>query len=247
MTADKRGLSIQFSEAVLHNKCSSALLSDCRRGVSPRVFPGINEKRAVRHRLQSDKAQRGEKELVRGIAHFVALILISHALVANAQERDAGALRGVVEDPSRYPIAGAQVRLENRNTRQESATTSDETGEFVFQTLAQGEYVLLVKAEGFEEQTLTISVGQPASPLRIRLKIADTSEEVTVTAKDLSSPSAEENIDSIEMDQHSLRNLPAKDGDPLAAASMFLAPAAFGVGGPKLIVDGVEGAALELP
>src|SRR5437867_1886999 len=41
----------------LHNKCSLALLSDCRCGVSPRVFHGINEKRGETPRLQSDRSR----------------------------------------------------------------------------------------------------------------------------------------------------------------------------------------------
>src|SRR5439155_1062313 len=42
-------------------------------------------------------------------------------------------------------------------------------------------------------------------------------------------------------------NLPVKERDPLAAASLFTDPATARVGGPKIIIDGVESDALDMP
>jgi len=62
-----------------------------------------------------------------------------------------------------------------------------------------------------------------------------------------SPPIAGQNIDAVELDRHLLEHLPAKEGDPLAVPSLFLDPAAGGAMGPKIIVDGVESSALEVP
>jgi hypothetical protein len=186
---------------------------------------------------------------VRGTAYLVvALTLITHGLPADAQGQGAAVIRGVVEDPSRNPIPGAQVTLEDKGTGDRSEATSGQTGEFVFQNLALGEYILLVKVEGFEDKQLSVSTSEPPiPPLRVRLKIAEINEEVTVSANALSSLSADRNIDSIELDDSWLRNLPARDGNPLAVPLMFLDPAASGVGGPTLIVNGMESSALGVP
>ena len=103
----------------------------------------------------------------------LALLLVAHDLLA-AQGQNTGVVHGAVEDPSRKPVPGAQVRLENKGNQEKFRGTTKETGEFSFPNLAEGEYTLSVRAKGFEEERLNIKVRpQPTRPLRIRLEIAD--------------------------------------------------------------------------
>ena len=170
------------------------------------------------------------------------------AMLQTTMAENTGIVRGTVEDPSGQPVLGAELKLKNKTTLEKFKTTSNESGEFTFTNVPNGDYVLSAKAEGLEEAHASVGVGTPnAHPIRFRLEIAEKEEEVTVTANSLSSPSASENVDLIELNRQWLENFPKKDGDPLAVASIFLDPAALGGGSPKIVVDGVESDALEVP
>ncbi len=178
---------------------------------------------------------------------WITLGLFFYALAA-AKGQGSGVLKGEVEDSTGAPVAGAEVKVRSATTAKEVDTTSDEDGYFQLDKLPLGEYVLNVKAEGFELVERPVEVGpKSAPPLRVRLKLAEIKQQVTVTAKLTSAPSAQQNTDFVELDQHWLQNLPVKEGDPLAVPSLFLDPAATGVQGPKLVVDGVESSTLDLP
>ncbi len=161
--------------------------------------------------------------------------------------QDTGAIKGTVEDTTRGIVAGAQVKLRNQTTGQEVLANSDEQGEFQFEQLPFGDYHLIVIAEGFEPSELPIKLGEKRDSLvHVRLRIAAATESVVVSANS-SPPIAGQNIDAVELDRHLLEHLPAKEGDPLAVPSLFLDPATGGAMGPKIIVDGVESSALEVP
>ena len=182
------------------------------------------------------------------ITCLLTLVLFLPSLLIAARDPNTEVFRGVVEDPNREPVPGAEVKLDNKTTHENFETTTNEVGEFTFTTLPGGDYILSVTAKGFEEVHVPVLVGTPSShPIRLRLELSEIRDEVTVTGKLLSSPAAEQNIDVIELSQHWFRNLPVPNGDPLAVPSLFLDPAALGTGGPKIIVDGVESSALEVP
>ena len=179
---------------------------------------------------------------------LLILCFYIHEPLKAVQDQEAGSLQGTVVDPRGKPIPGAHVKLEHKAGKKKLTYTCNEAGEFAFSGLPAGAYTLSASAKGFEEERRTVEAGTPsARPLRIRLGVAEISEEVTVTANLSSSPSAEQNIDAIQIDQNWLRSLPSKDADPLSVPSIFLDPAASGYGGAKLIVDGVEGSALDIP
>src|SRR5439155_10916926 len=178
----------------------------------------------------------------------LTILAFSHGLLQAAMAENTAIVRGRVEDSSGQPVLGAEVKLKNKTTHEKFETTSSETGEFTFTNLPEGEYIVSAKAQGLEEAQVGVRVGAKAvPPVHLRLEIAEMQEEMTVTENRLSSPSAGDNVDIIELNRHWLENLPKKDGDPLAVASQFLDPAALATGGAKIIVDGVERSALEVP
>jgi carboxypeptidase family protein len=161
--------------------------------------------------------------------------------------QDTGAIKGTVEDTAHGIVAGAQVKLRNQTTGQEVLANSDEQGKFQFEQLPLGEYLLIVIAEGFESSELRINLEEQRDSLvHVQLRIATTTQSVVVSAN-ASTPIAGQNVDAVELDRHLLEHLPTKEGDPLAVPSLFLDPATGGVLGPKIIVDGVESSALEVP
>jgi len=177
---------------------------------------------------------------------LLAGIFFFSLVSSSAKGQGKSALKGTVEDVTGAAIVDAEVKLRNAATNEELSTTSDEDGDFAFKDLPSGSYLITVTAGGFEHAEMPVEVGAAAAqPIHIRLKIAQTRQEIHVVAQ----VSAQENTDFLELDQHWLQNLPLLEGDPLAIPSLFLDPAALGSGsgGPQLIVDGVESDSLELP
>src|SRR5439155_27206504 len=86
-----------------------------------------------------------------------------------------------------------------------------------------------------------------ARPIQVRLEVAEDATQMNVTAQLPSAPSVQENRDAILIDRGWLQNLPVKERDPLAAASLFTDSATARVGGPEIIIDGVESDGLDLP
>jgi len=187
---------------------------------------------------------------MRRLILFFITSALAFLLSPPAQGQEAGALTGVVEDPSGAPIPGAHVKLTQKATAEVFKTTSDETGHFEFRNLPEGKYVLSAQAQGVEPIEMVVSIGaRPAAPMRIRMEIAELKEEVTVTASPLSTPSAQNNTDAIDIGQDFLLSLPIKYYQLLAVPSMFTDDAAIGSGSikPQVVVDGVPTDALDMP
>jgi Carboxypeptidase regulatory-like domain len=71
---------------------------------------------------------------------------------ANAAAPDAGAIVGRVSDPTGAPLQGVAVSLTGQ--RHDSVVAS-ETGEYRFDTLPAGRYVLMFDFPGFAQQSRT--------------------------------------------------------------------------------------------
>jgi len=182
------------------------------------------------------------------IISMALAILFSCLLVGPARGQNTGTLWGTVEDATGEFVVGADVRLRNHITGHELFTSSDQQGQFSFDRLAFGDYLLVINAQGFKSAEVPVKLrDRTERSIRVPLQIATSLESVTVSANSPSMPTAGQNIDNVELDRHWLENLPAKEGDPLAVPSIFLDPSAAGAVGPKIIVDGVESSALEVP
>src|SRR2546422_5696860 len=105
---------------------------------------------------------------------LVLVALSSSAVLTTAEAQSPGALRGTVEDSTGSPVPGAEVKLRNKTTAKElKATTSDEDGDFDFDGLPAGQYVLTIETAGFETVEQSVEVNPPAATrVRIRLRLA---------------------------------------------------------------------------
>ncbi len=198
--------------------------------------------------MRCNRLAAGTKGIFARINSIGIAILFSCLLASPAWGQNTGALGGTVEDAAGEYVVGADVRLRNQITGQEFSTSSEDEGQFRFDHIAFGDYLLIIDAQGFKSAEVPVKVGERmVSPIRVLLQIAASADSVTVSANSASMPTAGQNIDVVELDRHWLENLPTKEGDPLAVPSIFLDPAAAGTLGPKIIVDGVESGALEVP
>ena len=176
------------------------------------------------------------------------LLLTGCLFLAGLAFAETGTLRGVVEDDTGAVIPRARVSLKAAAGAGEAVRTlANDLGEFSFNGLALGEYLLHAEADNFKPGDLPVTIGAaPVALQHLRLKIANVNQEISVSGA--TDPiSMDGNMDSVEVNHDLLKSLPAKDNNPLAAAAMFLDPSVNGVEGPKLVVDGIETTDLDVP
>jgi len=86
------------------------------------------------------------------------------ALVANAAIF--GSVHGLIHDPQHRPVEEAKVTLRSTTSDWSQSTISDPAGEFHFENVPLGEYLVVVEAPGFatEKQNLVITSERDAKP-----------------------------------------------------------------------------------
>jgi len=135
------------------------------------------------------------------------------APMAHSQSLLAGDITGAVLDPSGSAVTGATVTAKNKATEATASVKTDSQGAYRFALLKPGAYQVSVKADGFKEDSLevTVSLGQVATvPLHLSVGSEAQTVEVTETAQLLQPDSAELNT-SFSYEQ--LQSVPNPGGD----------------------------------
>jgi len=96
-----------------------------------------------------------------------------------------GTVTGLIHDPQHRPVQGAQVTLRAASTAWTRTVSSNDAGEFRFNSVPLGEYMVKVELPGFasEEQKLVLSSGREA---RIHFSLTVAQAKETVEVKDTS-------------------------------------------------------------
>ncbi|HEX4946065.1 MAG TPA: carboxypeptidase-like regulatory domain-containing protein [Blastocatellia bacterium] len=132
-----------------------------------------------------------------------------------------GSLSGNVTDPTGAVLADADVQLKNPANGEISKTTTDETGEFVFPSLAIGNYSLTVEAKGFKRfviQNIVIEVATTAR-LAVALSVGEISEAITISnAQELVNTTSPSLTNIVERRQ--VQDLPLASRNPIELAKL---------------------------
>jgi iron complex outermembrane receptor protein len=117
-------------------------------------------------------------------ALYISLIFILTAPLVSAQSslQLAPQLNGRVTDPDKAGIAGAVVTLIARDNQSRSAVTTKDGGDFRFERIAAGDYLIEVRASGFARTVKAVSIKQVNERLDIILDVASLNDGVVVTA-----------------------------------------------------------------
>ena len=88
---------------------------------------------------------------------------------------------------------------------------------------------------------------QPVTNVRVTMPISSSEEVVDVSASGSRPDAPENNADSLNVNSDFIAGLPSQSQDILSVVNNFLSPAAQGVEGTSVVVDGVEGNTLTEP
>jgi Carboxypeptidase regulatory-like domain len=187
------------------------------------------------------------KSAVIGACWLGLLLLVLCPRLA-AEESQAAAsehsISGSVLDPSASLVEGAQVELVDSDGKQIALTSTDRMGTFHFDHVPRGKYRVAVRASGFKEARVEVTMGaKSVQLLRIALSIAAISETVDVNAEETGiavNPEATENQNANNIDRNALDRVPVFDQDYVTMLSRFLDDNAIGTNGISLVVNGVE-------
>src|ERR1041384_3458313 len=69
-----------------------------------------------------------------------------------------GSVQGLIHDPQHRPVKGAQVTIHSVNSDWRKTVSSDDSGEFHFDTVPVGDYMVMVDASGFSSQQQNVSI-----------------------------------------------------------------------------------------
>jgi hypothetical protein len=116
---------------------------------------------------------------------LTALAAVLFAAPASAQSVT-GTITGTVKDSSNLPVSGATVTLIQPATGSERQTTTDVRGDFVFSSVAPGEYRISAAASGFkryERMGVNLTAAETLRVNDLLLEIGALAETVTVVAQ----------------------------------------------------------------
>jgi len=110
---------------------------------------------------------------------FLALVSVSLAQIVSAQVF--GSVRVVVRDPQNLAVADAEVVIKAKGSTWSQVAKTSAQGEAVFVTGPFGQYVVSVKADGFEPSDREIQVlSNTQTPVPVKLAIAGLVQSVDV-------------------------------------------------------------------
>jgi len=124
------------------------------------------------------------KGCIREEMHVLRIIMGGAVLLAAVAAASIfGSVRGLVHDPQHRPVQGARVTIQAQESQWSQVTTSNGLGEFQFNAVPSGRYLVNVSAPGFKTQSLKLAINSGgAANLHFAMALAAVSEEVQVTA-----------------------------------------------------------------
>ena len=149
----------------------------------------------------------------------ISLLLISVSNAFAQTPSRAVPVTGTVLDPSGAGAASSTVTLKRGGDTVLSSTEADETGRFRFAAVADGNYVVEVRREGFAVSVTPLQVrARPPAPLVIHLVLAEIVSEVSVNSANSAQLSTDitDNKNAASVNESLLYDVPVFDQDYVA-------------------------------
>src|SRR5215469_8808460 len=150
--------------------------------------------------------------------------LIAGGLASEAQTSGPSILAGSVTDSSGAVVANANVELRDRGTNVARSTKSNAVGQYAFESVLPGDYVVGVSKDGFRGSQLEVRVDVARSySFNVKLAVGETSQVITVNATAEQLETTDATVGDV-LRQESLMRLPNINRD--TTTYLFLQPTA---------------------
>src|SRR5258706_10690584 len=127
---------------------------------------------------------------MRGVLKLLAVVTF---LSVPALATIFGTVRGIVHDQQHRPVADAKVMLKAKSSDYMKTGQTDTEGQFLFDAVPVGEYIVTVSQAGFATQEHAVTVLSGTAPvLHFELRLPTQAQSVTVSAE--SSPAQTESV-----------------------------------------------------
>jgi hypothetical protein len=111
---------------------------------------------------------------------YIGVVLL---LAASAVATIFGSVRGIIHDPQHRPIQAAMVMLKAKSSDWSKSANADANGNFEFNPVPIGEYLVIVANPGFRQATQSVVVKSGTEPVvHLQLDVAVTAETLYVSA-----------------------------------------------------------------
>ncbi len=131
----------------------------------------------------SERAQQRDSASLRTrdwLMFLLFALLIAGACAAARAQSTFGSIRGTVEDAQGAVIPGASIAAHSLDENGDQVTTSDASGEFVFENLKAGHYKVTVHKEGFSDSVVASAALSARQELRLPITLTVTAAATTV-------------------------------------------------------------------
>jgi len=116
---------------------------------------------------------------------FAGFLTLALAAVASV----VGSVRGVIHDPQHRPVQNSMVMLKAKSSDWSATTNSDANGEFIFNAVPLGEYVVTVAGVGFDQAQQGVVVLSSTQPvLHFALTVTGAKETINVSGTPEAAP-----------------------------------------------------------
>src|SRR6266567_8388182 len=103
-------------------------------------------------------------------------------LTLTASASVVGSVRGIIHDPQHRPVQNAMVMIKAISSDWSTTANSDANGNFTFNAVPLGEYVVTVVGPGFEQAQQNVSITSSSQPvLHFALNVATAKEMINVS------------------------------------------------------------------
>ena len=141
------------------------------------------------------------------------LLCLFLTCTASAQTIVTGGLSGTITDPTGAIVPEATLTLTNSSTGESFVSTSTTTGGYVFSLLKPGDYVLVVKKDGFKttSQKVSVLLGQNLT-INIAMELGASTTTIEVTGEGALLQTENANI-ATTFDTRTVQNIPNPGND----------------------------------
>jgi len=138
-----------------------------------------------------------------------------------------GSVRGVIHDPQHRPVQNAMVMLKAKTSDWSTTADSDANGNFAFNAVPLGEYVVTVVGPGFEQAQQNVSITSSSQPvLHFALNVATAKEMINVSGTADSAPTDSSTPTTI-VDRLEIAQTPGADRSNSMAMITNFVPGAY--------------------